>query len=208
MERRKFLKTVATGVTTVAVAGCAGPGGGGGDGGDGGGQTTAGDGGGQTTEDAQATTGQEATATGTSAGTGTGTGGGTVDLKETLGQTPQGIRVTNTQLRKQANGAVLTGTIKNTGNRNFEELEVQATLFDNTNDVLGQFFDNTEGEEIETFSKGKTWQFSIDFPQADLGQATRYRIDVDADINNVVWQPGGGGGGGGATGTGTGTSSQ
>lgn len=143
--------------------------------------------------------------TGTAEGTGTaqGTASSDLDLDENIGNVPQGLEVTNTQLTRvdsDGAGARLTGTIRNTGNQQYEQIEVQATLLDQSNDVLGAWFDNTEGENIETFGSGDEWQFSIDFPQADLGNAAAYRVDIDNNVDNGVWDWGGNG-----TGTGTGT---
>ena len=123
-------------------------------------------------------------------------GNGAVDLNQQTGDIPQGLEVVNTKLtRLDGNdaGARLTGTVRNTGNQTYEQLEVQATLLDNSDDVLGAWFDNTEGENIETVGSGDTWQFSIDFPSADLGNAVAYRIDIDNTIDNSVWDWGGDG---------------
>ena len=64
---------------------------------------------------------------------------------------------------------------------------MQVTLLDDTDDILGEFFDNTEGEGFEPpLEPGESWQFSVDLPRADIGQAAQYRIDVDANIDDNV----------------------
>ena len=191
MFRRKFIKAASGTALAGLVAGC--PGNGGGNGGNGGN--------GGTPTPTPAGTGTAGTGT---AGTGTaqtGTaetpmettaGGGGLNWRKTIGNTPQGISVTNLKVQRIDNvdddaGARLTGVIKNTGSQSYQELEVQATLFDQSDDVLGAYFDNTEEEEMENLAPGKQWQFSIDFPQADIGQVARYRVDVDGDIDESVW---------------------
>ncbi|WP_239640413.1 DUF3426 domain-containing protein [Halogeometricum pallidum] len=143
--------------------------------------------------------------TGTEGETAQGTtSSGALDLEENTGNIPQGLEVTDTQLTRldgDGAGARLTGTVRNTGSQTYEQIEVQATLLDDTDDVLGAWFDNTEGEDIQTFGSGDEWQFSIDFPSADLGNAAGYRIDIDNNIDNGVWDWGGN-----STGTGTSTS--
>ena len=121
--------------------------------------------------------------------------GDVVDLTEVIGGAPSGIQVTNTQLNRVDQGdagARVTGVVENTGNNTYEELEIQATLFDDTDDVLGTYFDNTERAEAENVAPlepGEQWEFSVDFPRADLGNAVRYRLDVDAEIDNQVYDP-------------------
>ncbi len=184
MFRRKFIKAASGTAVAGLVAGCGGNGGGGG-GGEGttpaGGETTA------ETETAETETAETETAETETAAQ------GSLGWSETLGKTPQGLTVANTQLKQVDQGdagARLTGVIKNTGNKSYEELEVQATLFDQSDDVLGAYFDNTEGEEMENLAPGKQWQFSIDFPQADLGKVARYRVDADAEIDDSVFDVG------------------
>ena len=192
MHRRKFIKAASGTALAGLVAGCPGNGGGNGGngGGDGGTTTTAGETGTAGTGTAQTETAQTGTAqTETPAET---TAGGGLGWSETIGQTPQGLQITNTQLKQIDQGdagARLTGVINNTGSQTYEEVEVQATLFDQSDDVLGRYFDNTEGEEMQTLGPGKQWQFSIDFPQADIGQVASYRVDADAEIDDSVWDP-------------------
>lgn len=124
--------------------------------------------------------------TGTETETETGTGD--VKLEQRQGQLPQGLELTSIQFQSTGeNSGQVTGTIENTGDQTYEELEVQVTLLDDTDDVLGQFFDNTEESEVETpFESGDTWDFTVDFSNADLGNAAAYRVDVDGDIDQNV----------------------
>ena len=123
-----------------------------------------------------------------------------LDLKSSVGQIPSGLKVIDTEIVRTdegSAGAHLTGVIRNTTNREFDEIEVQATLFstlyDDTADgeIVGTYFDNTEGaksEQVVPLDSGDQWKFTIDFPQAILDQAVRYRIDVDATIDNSVYE--------------------
>ena len=174
MDRRSFIRIAGGSIATLAVAGCGGNGGGSE-------TTTGGGGGGETTTDVNDTVNET-----TTAGEATTGGSGNADLDATVGVSPGNIEVSNVELVRTDGGARVTGTITNTGDATIEQLEVQATLLDQSDDILGQYFDNTEGENAAPLEPGETWQFSIDFPSADLGSAVAYRIDVDSSVDNNV----------------------
>ena len=179
MFRRKFIKTAGGTAVAGLIAGC-----------NGGGEGTATEG---TTQTTSGGTTETAQATETETAQETTTGGGQ-SLQPTIGNVPQGLKVSNVKVQKTDGndaGAVVTGTIRGTGSQTYEQLEVQATLLDQTDDVLGEWFDNTEGENIQTFGQGDRWQFRIDLPSADLGNAAAVRIDVDNNIDQSVWSPDG-----------------
>ena len=119
---------------------------------------------------------------------GTETPIGDIQLERRPGQLPEGLQLSDVQYQSTGeNGGRVTGTIENTGDQSYEELEVQVTLLDDTDDILGKFFDNTEESEVETpFESGETWDFAIEFESADLGNAAAYRIDVDGEIDQNV----------------------
>ena len=177
MFRRKFIKAASGTAVAGLVAGCSGNGEG----------TATGTDTPEPTDTPESTDTPEPTDTSEPTET---TAGGELNIQTTTGNIPQGLEVTNVQVQRTDGndaGAVVTGTIRATGDQTYEQIEVQATLFDQTDDVLGEWFDNTEGENIQTFGQGDTWQFSIDLPSADLGNAARVRIDVDNNIDENVW---------------------
>lgn len=189
MQRRKFIGTVAASIASVSIAGCSGI-----DGNGGNGSPTQGD-------DQQ--NAPEDTATSTQQNTGTPA----ENVERVIGNTPDGIEVQQTQLYiKGDTNARVTGTVKNTSDRQYEELEVQATLIDDQNDILGKWFDNTEERESGGLAAGETWNFTVEFESPDLDTVARYRVDVDGDIDNFVWGAENGTSNGSGNGTGTTTS--
>jgi len=115
----------------------------------------------------------------------TGTEGAT-DLEGMVGETPDNIEVSDTQLQQSGGEAVVTGTVENTGEESIEEVEVQVTLLDDNDEIIGQFFHDTEEAEVESLEAGATWDFSVSFPGEDLEDAAAYRIDVDTEIDDNV----------------------
>lgn len=171
MNRRKFIKATGTGALTAIVAGCNGQTGNGGD------ETTTGE---ETTTGGETTTGEQ-----TTTGEGTTASG---QLQTRVGNTPPDIKISDLRInRSEDAGAVLLGTLTYTGNQQLEEVEVQATLYDSTDDILGQFFDNSESESFAgPLKSGETWDFRIRFENADLGQAAGVQVDVDTEVDENV----------------------
>ena len=200
MDRRNFVKSVGASAVGLSFAGCMGDQGAGQEEGTGTATGTGIDVGDETTAAAEGETtaaeeGAEMNTTETETNaTAGGAGGGDLQLEQRQGQAPPGIQVENLQIMRTDSGddggARVTGTITNAGDTTYEQIEVQVTLLDNTDDVLGQYFDNTEGEEITPLEPQEQFEFSIDFPSADLGDAVGYRVDVDTDIDegfDVDW---------------------
>lgn len=109
-------------------------------------------------------------------------------MKSVIGNTPEDIEVRDIQLFIQGDTNVrITGAIKNTSDQDFEELEVQATLIDDEDDILGKWFDDTEEREAGGLASSQTWEFTVAFETPDLDTVARYRVDVDGDIDQSVW---------------------
>ena len=178
MFRRKFVKVSSLAAVGGLTAGCMGNG----DGGDGGG--------GEGTTTTTETTAGDADTTTEAQGTGTqGTATGVLDLESTIGTTPQGIEVTNTDLARTGSSVQITGTIENTGSQTYQALEVQATLLDESDAVVGSFFHNTaetDAEGVTPFEPGDQWKFTISFPYASLEGTTQYRVSVDSRVDGDV----------------------
>lgn len=90
--------------------------------------------------------------------------------------------IQNSRLVRTADGAGVFGDVKNTGNETFTFLEVTATLYDETDDVLGEFFDNSEDESIDELGPGEVWDFEIFFEDADLGAAASYSLSASGTV--------------------------
>lgn len=204
MQRRKFVKATSIAALGGLTAGCMGNGGDGGDGGAEPTDTPEPDDTPELTDTPEPTDTPEATdtpePTDTAEPTDTTEPGteettaGAGEIEGTVGETPEGIEVTSTSFESQGDGnATITGVIENTGDQTYEELEVQATLFDDNDEVLGQFFHNTEEAEagdLTPFEPGDQWEFTVEFESADLSSVIRYRVDVDAEIDDSVFDVG------------------
>ncbi|PSP85448.1 hypothetical protein BRC78_07590 [Halobacteriales archaeon QH_8_68_33] len=108
------------------------------------------------------------------------------DLEEREGTTPEGIEVSDTELERDMDLIRVTGTVENTGDETFEEVEVQVTLLDDNDEIIGQFFHDTEEAEVESLEPDAQWEFSVDFPGEDTEDAAAYRVDVDTEIDDNV----------------------
>lgn len=162
MNRRKFIATAGAGAASLALAGCTGEEGNGGQNEEEPGETPQ-------PGDEQITPADE----------------GVFDLEEGEVTAEETLKVTMSSLFKtEDEGAGVMGTVKNTGEVPYTYVEAQATLYDETDDVLGEFFDNTEEEAIDDLGAGEIWQFSIFFDRADLGEAASYSINVFGDKLN------------------------
>ena len=159
MERRKFLASVGTVAATASLAGCSGFGG--------------------ADEDTPAKNG-------TSQNKQVGVEENNLwDLEEqnVADDDEDALVIQNSRLVQTQNGAGVVGDVKNTGNETFTFLEVQATLYDESDDVLGEWIDNTEGEDIDSLAPGEVWDFEIWFENADLGSAASYSLSASGQVN-------------------------
>lgn len=181
MDRRYFLRSagiVGVGITT-AIAGCGEPGTGvGTETGDGG---LVGTDGGTETPPGTETPMEDGTETGE--GTGTGT---PLDLERRDGKSSPGLSVSDVEVTGGDNRLTFSGVVENTGDKPFEEVELQITLLDDNDEIIGQFFHNSEEAEMQSLAPGETWNFTVEFESPDQEEITAYRIDIDSDINESI----------------------
>ncbi|MBX0294854.1 FxLYD domain-containing protein [Haloarcula nitratireducens] len=180
MDRREFVKSVSGTALLGATAGCLGGGEGGeatetaGAGGESGGST-------QTATDTETATAEEETGTETEE---EGTAGQTGDIQGEVNDTPQGLSVTNHELYQQNGEVGLRATVENTGDEPFAYVEAEVTLQDDQGEVLYEFVDETEEDQITQLATGKTWQFDVTFEEAQLSEVRKYVIDLEGDVAN------------------------
>lgn len=111
---------------------------------------------------------------------------GALNLEERAVTTPEGLEVMDTELMREGDRVQVTGTVENTGDETVEEVEVQVTLLDDNDGIIGQFFNDTEEAEVQSLEPGDQWEFTVEFPSEDTEPATAYRIDVDTEIDESV----------------------
>lgn len=179
MERRKFIKTAGTVGIGAAIAGCTDMGGtggnddadtgNGGDGGDGGDDNGGFNIDGEIAEDSV----DQLKFT-------------DVDLYRLVASGGNDSGDTNDTdiFGNEGDGAGVRGELKNTADQAYKFVEVQVTLYDDTDDVLGEWLDNTEQSNRGRLNPGSTWQFNVIFEGADIGQAARYTISAEGNLQN------------------------
>ena len=81
-------------------------------------------------------------------------------------------------------GAGVRGVLKNTADQAYQDVEVQVTLYDETDDILGEWLDNTEESDISYLNPGQTWQWNVVFEGADIGKAARYTVSASGNLQS------------------------
>jgi hypothetical protein len=166
MDRRTFITTTGATAAGLSIAGCLGG------------------------ESGEATD-AEPDASGNDSGGGGGTGAAgdaRSDFLELEGEisadSAGGLEVIERNLYATANGTGLTGTIENTGDQPYEFVEVNVTMYDDANEVLYEFLDETEEAEIDgIFEPGERWNFNVRFQEVnDLSEIVRYTVPVNGDV--------------------------
>jgi hypothetical protein len=168
MDRRAFIETSGAVVAGLAVAGCMG---------------------GESGEATDAEPDASGNNTGNTTGGGTGAAGDArSDFLELEGEisadSAGGLEVVERNLYATANGTGLTGTVENTGNQPYEFVEVNVTMYDDANEVLYEFVDETEEAEIDgIFEPGERWNFNVRFQEVNnLQEIVRYTVLVNSDV--------------------------
>ena len=97
-----------------------------------------------------------------------------------VGSIADNLQVVQQNIFQSGNQVGVAGAIKNTGDRAFEEVEVEVTLRDGDT-VIGEFIDTNE-EETDSLAAGAVWQFVVLFTDENLNQATDYTIEIDGEL--------------------------
>jgi hypothetical protein len=168
MDRRKFIKGVGTVAGSAAIAGCMG---------------------GESGEATDAEPDASGNNTGNATGGGTGAAGDArSDFLELEGEisadSAGGLEVVERNLYATANGTGLVGTVENTGDQPYEFVEVNVTMYDDADEVLYEFLDETEEAEIDgIFEPGERWNFNVRFQEVNnLSEIVRYTVLVNGDV--------------------------
>lgn len=94
---------------------------------------------------------------------------------------------------RTAEGSGVMGVIENTGSDTYTLVEVEVVVYDDGGDVLYEFIDETEEEEIDgLFRPGERWRFNVEFEEADFSEVTSYTITVEgalADDEEIDEEP-------------------
>lgn len=79
-------------------------------------------------------------------------------------------------------GVGVKGVLKNVSDATYSEVEVTVTLYDDTDDVLGEWLDNTADESTDGLKPGEKWDFDVAFQNADVGEAARYAVSASGEV--------------------------
>ncbi|MDS0297271.1 DUF3426 domain-containing protein [Halogeometricum sp. S1BR25-6] len=118
---------------------------------------------------------------GNESGTGTGDGDALDIDGEILDDSPAGLEVTDRELYQNESAVGLQGTVSNTGDVPYENVQVQVTLQDDQGEVLYEFIDEAETEATQTLAAGSEWQFDVVFEEANMEEVSSYTIELDGD---------------------------
>lgn len=171
MERRKFVKLSGIASAGLLTAGCMG---------DGDQATATGD-----VTDTTTTTDAEAADAET-----TGTDDDLPDIDGELGDSPEGLDITNRELFRTNGEVGLRATVENVGNRTYEYVEAEVTLQDDQGEILYEFIDETEEDDIRNLAPGDTWDFRVVFEEAQMNEVTNYTINLDGDVAQTTGDEG------------------
>jgi hypothetical protein len=177
MDRRESIKTTGATAAGLSIAGCLGG------------------------ESGEATD-AEPDASGNNTGGGGGGTGATGDARsdflelegEISADSAGGLEVVERNLYATANGTGLVGTVENTGDQPYEFVEVNVTMYDDADEVLYEFLDETEEAGIDgIFEPGERWKFNVRFQEVNnFGEIVRYTVLVNGDVANNAGDMGSG----------------
>ena len=191
MERREFVRAAGSVALGVAVAGCSGNLGGGG------GETDSFDPAATEAEAQPAATETEIDGRNTPSTEAARLSGSVADdsddgltfvavnLYQTFANSEEGngeTPVADAVFGSAGDGVGVKGALKNVSDVTYSEVEVTATLYDDTDDVLGKWLDNTADESTGTLKPGERWDFDVVFQNADVGEAARYTVSASGDV--------------------------
>jgi hypothetical protein len=110
------------------------------------------------------------------------------DIDGEVGESPQALSVASRELYRTDGEVGLRATVENTGDEAFHYVEAEVTLQDDQGEVLYEFIDETEEEQIERLAPGDSWQFDVVFQEAQMAEVRTYTIDLEgyrADENEA-----------------------
>lgn len=178
MNRRTFLRTTGLAATSAVIAGCTGDGAG--DGGGAGGGGAADDGG--SGADVSASVVRSAPENPAPAADAVGP----VTHEESEVLLLEGLVFQ----RAGEKGLVVAGDATNDGDRPFEELSVEVTLYDQ-NDAGDDILDSvTERTEHDRLAAGDTWQWAATFGEEPAFEIEVYSVEATADYADQTDQDG------------------
>lgn len=182
MHRRNFIKAAGSVAGGLAIAGCSGQ--------SGSGSNESGAEGHSNGTDESAMGNESAGNDSAGNESAAGTDGDDLDLDGEIGDSPDGLEVTNHELY-QTNGEVgLRGTVENTGEQAYESVEAEVTLQDDQGEVLYEFIDETEEAQTTSLPAGESWDFDVVFEEAKMAEVTNYTINLDGDVAQTVGDEG------------------
>jgi len=93
------------------------------------------------------------------------------------------IEILSSHLTRQESQTFVVGDIKNVGQDDVENIEVNVKLYDEEDSELFEFNNTVEQEdEIQMLSPGQIWEFQVDFDDIDMQQIARYVVTANSEL--------------------------
>lgn len=104
------------------------------------------------------------------------------DVEGETGETADNLELTSSSMLETSRGVAVMGTVRNTGDTDYEFVEAEVTLNDGDT-VLGEWVDTTE-EELDGLHAGELWRFMAPFDGEEMYEATGFTINLDGELAN------------------------
>jgi uncharacterized cupredoxin-like copper-binding protein len=101
------------------------------------------------------------------------------DIEGEVGESPQALTVADREIYRTDGEVGLRATVNNTGDEAFHYVEAEVTLQDDQGEVLYEFIDETEEEQVDELAPGKSWEFDVVFQEAKMDEVRTYTIDLE-----------------------------
>jgi hypothetical protein len=95
----------------------------------------------------------------------------------------ENLEILSTHLTRQESETFVRGAVRNVGGEAAENVEVNATLYDDNNNELFDFNDTVEQEEeVQQLAPNQIWKFRVVFDDIDMQQVARYVVTANSEL--------------------------
>ena len=93
------------------------------------------------------------------------------------------LEVLSSHLTRQESQTFVTGDIKNVGQDDIENIEVEVTLYENETNAIADFTQTVDQEEeVQQLAPGQIWEFRVVFDDVDLNSVARYVVTANSEL--------------------------
>lgn len=93
------------------------------------------------------------------------------------------LEILSTHLTRQESQTFVTGSVKNVGQEDIENVEVSVTLYDDDDNELFDFNDTVEEQEQQQrLAPGAIWDYKVVFEDVDMQSVARYVVTAESSL--------------------------